>query len=696
MSTEPTNPISNEKLWGIRPVYWGLLMFGDEDSGTAEHLAEEYATAERREVIDFLGLHLLPGPESMAMRLREAARTRKRSLNGLLDDCVLFHNLDHLQRAFHLSDLELDILAFRTVLRLHPGFESLVSSFISKCTDFVFYRKLASIFGTTERVVRAALAESSALARKGLITVSRGGKQDLEDRVAMLPRMIDALTEPACSINELFAKLFPPPREATLPLSAYPHLSCEIALIHDRLASSVEQHSKGVNILLHGAPGTGKSELAASLAKSLDRPIYAVATASQFRGSFRGSYTPRDRMCAIVHLQRLVDVTAFGLVLVDEAEDLFPDNCSDLEKVPSKASINECLETNPTPTIWISNHVDQMDEAFLRRFDLVIHVPPLPASARSRLLKASLPAGVLKERELRRYAEKRELSPAMIARIAKVATSGRHNDLETVRENLHLLSNHYLRTLGAAPLSDVATPTLLEHDPGLLNTEPPLVEVATVLAGAGFGSRMLLHGVPGTGKTAFGKALAEQLDRPLLQRQASSLLSMWVGGTEKNLRGMFDEARLEGGVLLLDEADSFLRDRDQARVSWEVTQTNELLTQMEGFDGIFICTTNRLDDLDPAALRRFDFKVEFKPLRLDQRLRLINQCCTALGIDPGDENAGTARARQLDGLTPGDATAALRRLRLSADKPNFATLLDALSDECRYKPAVSRPIGFMH
>ena len=690
MSAEPTNSISNEKLWGVRPVNWGLLMFGDEDCGTAEHLAEEYATTERRDVTDFLDLQVLPGPESMAMRLRQAAQVRRRSLDGLLDDCVLYRNLGHLQRAFDLSDTEIHVLAFRTMLSLHPGFDALVGTFISQCTDFVFHRKLALVLGTTDGTIRGALARSGALVRKGLINVTQGGKRSLEDRINLLPGMPDTLIEPADSINKLFARIFPQQRDATLPLAAYQHLSREITLIRGRLASGIEQHAKGVNVLLHGDPGTGKSELASSLAKALDRPLYAVASAWR-----RGSYTPRERMHEVVQLQRLVDVTGFGLVLVDEAEDLFPTIWSDAEKTPTKAAVNECLDSNPTPTIWISNRTEHMDNAFLRRFDLVIHVPPLPSSSRCKLLKASLPEGVLKEQELRCYAEKRELSPAMITRMAKVATSGHRDDPRTIRENLHLLSNHYLRTLGAVPLPDMAAPSLLEHDLRLLNTVPSLIEVVDALGGARFGARMLLHGAPGTGKTAFGKALAERLDKSLLQRQASSLLSMWVGGTEKNIRGMFDEARLEGGVLLLDEADSFLRSRDQARVSWEVTQTNELLTQMESFEGIFICTTNRLDDLDPAALRRFDFKVEFKPLRIDQRIRLIHQCCAALGIDPGDEATWASRARQLDGLTPGDAAASLRRLRLSSGAPRIEALLDALADECRYKPGAHAPIGFV-
>jgi len=56
---------------------------------------------------------------------------------------------------------------------------------------------------------------------------------------------------------------------------------------------------------------------------------------------------------------------------------------------------------------------------------------------------------------------------------------------------------------------------------------------------------------------------------------------------------------------------SFLRDRTREHNAWEVTKVNELLTRMEAFEGLFVCSTNLIDDLDPAALRRFDLKVRF-------------------------------------------------------------------------------------
>ena len=77
-----------------------------------------------------------------------------------------------------------------------------------------------------------------------------------------------------------------------------------------------------------------------------------------------------------------------------------------------------------------------------------------------------------------------------------------------------------------------------------------------------------------------------------------------MGVTEKNLARAFAAAGEEQAVLLLDEVDSFLQERRKATQSWEITAVNEMLTQMEHYRGLFIASTNLMDDLDAAALRR--------------------------------------------------------------------------------------------
>ena len=156
---------------------------------------------------------------------------------------------------------------------------------------------------------------------------------------------------------------------------------------------------------------------------------------------------------------------------------------------------------------------------------------------------------------------------------------------------------------------------------------------------------------------------------------------------------MFNQASAEGAVLILDEADSFLRSRESARRNWEVTAVNEMLTQMEAFEGVFFATTNLMDKLDPACLRRFDMKVYLDYLKLDQRLNLYRQVCQSLKLDDALEHESSLGG--LDHLTPGDFSnvfrqSALRPMRSAQD------LVTRLSQEEKLKQIGStRSIGFL-
>ena len=122
---------------------------------------------------------------------------------------------------------------------------------------------------------------------------------------------------------------------------------------------------------------------------------------------------------------------------------------------------------------------------------------------------------------------------------------------------------------------------------------------------------LCLYGFPGTGKSAFCKHLCEVLGIEVLLKRASDLISTYVGETEKNIANAFAEAKSKKAMLIFDEADSFLQDRTTAVRGWEISQVNEMLTQMETAEYPFACTTNLLDTLDEASLRRFTFKIKF-------------------------------------------------------------------------------------
>jgi SpoVK/Ycf46/Vps4 family AAA+-type ATPase len=198
---------------------------------------------------------------------------------------------------------------------------------------------------------------------------------------------------------------------------------------------------------------------------------------------------------------------------------------------------------------------------------------------------------------------------------------------------------------------------------------------------------LCFYGLPGTGKTALAEHIAMKLDMPITIKPASELLSMWLGESEKNIAKMFDEAKAEGSILLLDEADSFLRDRSQAQRSWEVTQVNELLQRMERFPGIFICTTNLFQAIDAAALRRFTFKLEFMALRPDQRLKMLaNEAEIDLSaMSEGERMDLELNCQLIRYLTPGDFATVKRQANLLGEKLSVAEWLKRLEIESKAK-----------
>jgi len=230
------------------------------------------------------------------------------------------------------------------------------------------------------------------------------------------------------------------------------------------------------------------------------------------------------------------------------------------------------------------------------------------------------------------------------------------------------------------------------YDPALINCDADLMLIADSLKRHG-SARLCLFGLPGTGKSAYARWLAEQLNKPLHVKRGADLLSMWVGGTEKNIARIFKEAEEDNAVLLIDEVDSFLRDRNSSQHSWEITGVNEMLTRMEIYNGVFIASTNQLDGLDPASLRRFDLKVKFDALKPHQAWKLLQSYCQSLGLPAPDAGLQTV-LQKLNGLTPGDF-ALLERQHRFRPISDVNALIAALQAECVLKtPHRKQAIGF--
>lgn len=194
---------------------------------------------------------------------------------------------------------------------------------------------------------------------------------------------------------------------------------------------------------------------------------------------------------------------------------------------------------------------------------------------------------------------------------------------------------------------------------------------------------LLLTGPPGTGKTGLAHHLARALDRPLLVKRASDLLSKWVGETEQQIADAFREAERRGAVLLFDEVDSLLFDRGTATQHWQVGQVNELLSWLDRPPLPFVAATNHVERLDPAALRRFVFKLELGPLGPARAAAAWKR------FFGGPAPTGLA---EIANLTPGDFAVVRRQLRFTGGDQGF--ILARLRAEVEAKPGATGRLGF--
>lgn len=132
---------------------------------------------------------------------------------------------------------------------------------------------------------------------------------------------------------------------------------------------------------------------------------------------------------------------------------------------------------------------------------------------------------------------------------------------------------------------------------------------------------LLFWGTPGTGKSLCAQAIAETLGHKLKTIGAGEVESSEPGGAERTIQELFATAKQSQDVLLFDECDSLLMDRNEVGPIIGAT-INCLLGEIEHFTGVVIFTTNRLGKLDPALERRLSAKIEFPFPDKDQRLAI--------------------------------------------------------------------------
>ncbi len=643
---------------------------------------EEPARSRRGHRRDRLEMLIATNPSLAVAALRRIANGSSRgSMARVLDEVT--ESIRLVSEVFDLDDIEKDIL--------HLAVSSERVDRIDRLLDKAFEiadsgpTAIGALLGHHSDEVARRIAPQGRLTRSGLCRLDHSFTgMDLE----VGTRLLDALSRKPRDAEELMRWLLGEPLAPSLTIEDFPHLAGEIRRLVALLRTARRERRKGINIILYGPPGTGKTELAKLVAHEAGHPLFG--TGATDKDGDEMDRTERIQTFRLIQ-SALATQRAKGLCLFDEADDAFRHfghRFSHLFGRPRDASrifANSLFEENEVPGIWIVNDPRDMPDTVIRRAKVVLHVDTPPPRVRRRIIVriAESRGMALAEEEIERLAQRFPVPPALVenaiesAMLAGEGGRGVENMLEDT-----------CRILGIRPRSAAHLLTDRPFRADLAEADRDLDELMEQIEAADARPISLcLHGVPGTGKSAFAAALGCRLGFEIEKVRASDLLSPYVGMTEKLIQRAFERAARGRLFLIIDEADSFLRNRGKARYSWEVSQVNELLVAMENHPLPFVCTTNLVDSLDEAALRRFTFDIRFDTLPLRKA-----EACFRHFFDM-EPPPGLAT---LEGLVPADFANVRRRAEILGTLEDPEALIAELEAEIRKRRghAAHRPIGF--
>ncbi len=529
---------------------------------------------------------------------------------------------------FSCSQSTVKILKFTYVLQMCKPAENLFEDFFER-NDYKSQAILSYLIDITDKEYRQGVEDAQI---SGLIDKYSHNGISLTDTATKVLQ-----SESKKVLDDLFyTKL----KTENIPLEMFTLEEEQKEYVSKLLLSKDENP---VHILLYGEPGTGKTCFASNIADKLGFEAWSVVSREEDSDSSR-----RSSLVASRHLMIEKENT---ILIVDEAERLLDTNRHTYERSKDKAWLNNFLEKPKSRVIWISNEVDEIDQAVRRRFSYSVQFKKLTKEQRivmwQEIIKKERVLRFFKHNEIEKLVDEYDIPVALISNAIKQSKILEYKNSEFIKgvrnylnAYITLANNGYEAkkdtskkseersyTLEGVSLEKGSRENLKDLMVKLKKVDAYLKEHKTTPENV---ATMLFYGPPGTGKSALAKYIAQELDRKCIIKRASDILGMYVGESEKNIRNAFETAEKDGAVLVIDEADSFIFSRESAVRSWETSAVNEFLTSLESFKGICICTTNRRENMDSAAMRRFAFKVGFTYAGQEQVISLYETILSPL------------------------------------------------------------------
>ena len=629
---------------------------------------------------------ILKRVESLAMDLlkERIEELTHRGISGIEKNVMAVKDL------FNLTDHEVEFCVFLFILTTHEIAESYFVRHLG-CNGFSGVKFLLNILEMNPRELEDVLGGTL-----GKIDLYEMDHVDLRIRGDFLKLFMNP------SSDNVLKNFFTPIPAGDIPLEWHFGMEKETELL---LRLLQEKPRTSTHVMLYGLPGTGKSSYARGLAAHVEAPVYEIARDRENKTA--------NRRAAILACINMTNAGQGSLIIVDEADNILNTSGAWFERgeTQDKGWLNQMLETPELRMIWITNRIDCIDDSVLRRFSYSLRFSPF-----SRRQRIALWGNVLRQNQAKRhfrsadmvnFATRYDVSAGAIDLAVKKAVEMNPGSAKDFRSAVELALRAHQTLLNDGKELRNRESTERSYSLNGLNVKGDLTAMIGQLErfdealrhrdrNDAINMNLLFYGPPGSGKSELARYLAEHLDREILCKRASDLLNPFVGMSEKKVAGAFSEAETKEAVLVIDEADSMLFGRDRAVHSWEISLTNEFLTQMERYRGILICTTNRLDDLDEASLRRFSYKIGFCNLSPEGNLIFYEKMLAPLIGPPLSQELRSTLSGLLN-LAPGDFRTVRSRFAFYPRKSlNHNLLVETLKEESEFKRLHKndKPVGF--